>query len=87
MRVCDGQYDTTEFVKVGIKVEDLVFADGGFPTTDAIEQWITIVKKHFLEYPKGALAVHCRSGLGRSPVLVAIALMEAGMKPRMPLKL
>lgn len=82
VRLCDGRYDKTEFTKVGIKVEDLVFSDGGFPHSDIIEHWITIVRKHFAEYPRGALAVHCRSGLGRSPVLVAVALMEAGMKPQ-----
>lgn len=61
-------------------VESLVIIDGSFPEQEVIDEWLNLVRAHFQQYPDGALAVHCRSGLGRSAILVAIALMESGMK-------
>ena len=51
-----------------------------------IEGWLDLVRSNHVDSKSGgdcvipAVAVHCVAGLGRAPVLVAIALMELGMK-------
>ena len=58
-----------------MKVVDASFPDGKAPSDDIISQWLEIVQ---LENRRGhrPVAVHCVAGLGRAPVLVAIALIE-----------
>lgn len=80
MRVCNEGCSDDEFKKFGLDVENLFIVDGSFPEQKVIDEWLNIVRKYFQQYPQKALAVHCRSGLGRSAILVAIALMEGGMK-------
>ncbi|KAF5278498.1 hypothetical protein FQA39_LY05987 [Lamprigera yunnana] len=79
VRVCGAEYDTYPYRARGITVEDLTHADGKFPPEEIIERWLEIVRNYFFENPDGTLAVHCQYGLGRSAVLVAVALMESGM--------
>lgn len=80
VRVSNEGCSDDEFKELGLDVENLVFMDGGFPEIHLIDEWLNIVRKHFQQHPQAALAVHCKSGLGRSAILVAIALMESGMK-------
>ena len=39
-----------------------------------------IYKTVYLDDPSTCVGVHCVTGLGRAPVLVAVALIELGMK-------
>lgn len=51
-----------------------------------MREWLSLVEKTKKEAENNptkpiTIAVHCVAGLGRAPVLVAIALIEMGMKP------
>ncbi|KAF0036848.1 hypothetical protein F2P81_009722 [Scophthalmus maximus] len=67
VRVCEATYDATLVVKEGIQV--LI-----------VDDWLNLLKLKFREEPGCCVAVHCVAGLGRAPVLVALALIECGMK-------
>jgi len=66
-------------VFLGLSFQDLPFEDGAAPTLDIINQWMDLVQG-VSEEGNGCIAVHCVAGLGRAPVLVAVALMEQGLK-------
>ncbi|ESN94773.1 hypothetical protein HELRODRAFT_193782 [Helobdella robusta] len=80
IRVCDPTYDTTKLINSGISVTDLPFDDGTGPPNEIVDKFFEIVKNKFKDDPESCVAVHCVAGLGRAPVMVAIALVELGMK-------
>ncbi|KAF0291129.1 Protein tyrosine phosphatase type IVA 1 [Amphibalanus amphitrite] len=86
VRVCEPSYKTDLLEKEGITVTDLEFDDGSFPPAEAsgiyivVTEWLDIVRRQARADPTSCVAVHCVAGLGRAPVLVALALMELGLK-------
>lgn len=80
VRCCEPTYSIEPLTEEGIKVVDCVFDDGAPPPKNIVKQWLDLVVETFHEQPHSCIAVHCVAGLGRAPALVAIALIEHGMK-------
>jgi len=84
VRLCYPTYDKQPLESHGITVHELPFGDGDPPPDKVIEYWIKLYESRFYQNPddkKSTIGVHCVAGLGRAPVLVAIALIEKGMSP------
>ena len=64
-------YDRKKFLDAGFNHYDLYFADGGNPTDAILKKFLEIT-----ESEKGALAVHCKAGLGRTGTLISLYLMK-----------
>eukprot|EP01068_Selenidium_serpulae_P012556 Selendium_serpulae@DN5842_c0_g1_i1.p1 len=77
VHTCEPVYDTDRIEAVGISCHGLIFGDGQNPPDEIIDEWMDIINRAVKS--KTTVAVHCVAGLGRAPVLVAIALIERGM--------
>lgn len=71
IRLNKKQYERERFTKHGIKHMELYFTDGSCPEDDIIEDFLNAV-----ENEKGAIAVHCKAGLGRTGSLIACYAMK-----------
>lgn len=89
VRVCEPTYQTGELQTAGITPHNMEYPDGHSPPKDVIDAWLKVVDHVFYdnaaehhEKTRPCIAVHCVAGLGRAPVMVAIALIEFdGMDP------
>jgi len=79
VRVCEPSYAISPLTSHGIEMIDMEFNDGSPPPPEVINKWLALTKASFKQHPESCIAVHCVAGLGRAPVLVALAFMEAGM--------
>mmetsp|Transcript_96934 Transcript_96934/g.269679 ORF Transcript_96934/g.269679 Transcript_96934/m.269679 type:complete len:170 (-) Transcript_96934:123-632(-) len=77
VRTCEPTYKTERFEKEGIQVHEMTFPDGAAPPEDLIQRWNELICKTYKSKdPAGLIAVHCVAGLGRAPVMAAVALIE-----------
>ncbi|KAI8137110.1 protein-tyrosine phosphatase-like protein [Fennellomyces sp. T-0311] len=85
VRCCQQTYSSARLLEEGIQVLDMPFKDGGVPPPTIVRDWLQLVdtqeREAKLTQDPITIAVHCVAGLGRAPVLVAIALIELGMEP------
>jgi len=84
VRISEPSYNKEEIEKAGISLHEMYYHDGLSPPPEIIENWLSLVGGTFdnissKEAEKPCIACHCVAGLGRAPVLVAIALIEYGM--------
>lgn len=83
VRVCEPSYDTALLAAASIETHDWAYPDGDNPSTEIITNWLTLCMATFhtnaVKGEQTAIAVHCVAGLGRAPVMVALALIESGM--------
>jgi protein tyrosine phosphatase type 4A len=87
VRVCEPTYRAGgELSSAGIALHEMEYKDGTSPSKELIMAWLQLVEKTFYgptsASTEACIAVHCVAGLGRAPVMVAIALIEfANMDP------
>jgi len=82
VRVCDPTYSPKLITDGGMAFKDWPFKDGEAPPQSTVENWLALVDDVFSDdRPEGpgTIGIHCVAGLGRAPVLVAVALIEKGM--------
>jgi cell division cycle 14 len=71
VRTCKPEYCEDEFSQAGMEHHDLYFVDGSVPHIDLVTRFLDIVS-----HSVGAVAVHCKAGLGRTGTLMCAYLMR-----------
>ncbi|XP_042521526.1 dual specificity protein phosphatase CDC14B isoform X2 [Dipodomys spectabilis] len=71
IRLNKKMYDAKRFMDAGFDHHDLFFADGTTPTEDIVSEFLDIC-----ENAQGAIAVHCKAGLGRTGTLISCYIMK-----------
>uniref|UniRef100_A0A4W4GL08 Cell division cycle 14A n=1 Tax=Electrophorus electricus TaxID=8005 RepID=A0A4W4GL08_ELEEL len=64
-------YEGQRFMDAGFRHHDLFFVDGGTPSDLILQRFL-----HICESTEGAIAVHCKAGLGRTGTLIGCYLMK-----------
>eukprot|EP00401_Gymnodinium_catenatum_P068606 CAMPEP_0117571270 /NCGR_PEP_ID=MMETSP0784-20121206/59653_1 /TAXON_ID=39447 /ORGANISM="" /LENGTH=173 /DNA_ID=CAMNT_0005369401 /DNA_START=29 /DNA_END=550 /DNA_ORIENTATION=- len=79
VRTCEPTYAHENFEREGIQVHEMMFPDGAAPPTELLQGWYDLIFRRYKSKDpsdSGLVAVHCVAGLGRAPVMAAVALIE-----------
>jgi len=90
VRISEPLYNKEDVKQAGINLHEFHFPDGESPPDDIIAEFLDLVDATFANAPvptgpapegggNPCIVVHCVAGLGRAPVMVAIALIEKGL--------
>ncbi|XP_032740112.1 dual specificity protein phosphatase CDC14B isoform X6 [Rattus rattus] len=71
IRLNKRMYDSKRFTDAGFDHHDLFFPDGSTPAEAIVQEFLDIC-----ENVEGAIAVHCKAGLGRTGTLIGCYLMK-----------
>ena len=76
IRLNEEKYDKNHFVNRGISHNDLFFVDGSTPPDGIVKSFLRVVEDHFNQPNHGAVAIHCKAGLGRTGTLIGLWAMK-----------
>ncbi|KAJ1653495.1 Protein tyrosine phosphatase type IVA 2 [Dispira simplex] len=87
VRACSLVYPADLVQRHGIEVHALSFDQDGFPTPQAVQYWLALVKRRAAQAEHEAssipdapkfrtISIHCVSGYSRAPLMVALALIK-----------
>lgn len=84
IRLNEEKYDKRTFEKNDIAHNDLFFVDGSNPPNHIVHDFFKVVEKHFEDPEAGAIAIHCKAGLGRTGTLIGLYAMKHYQIPAEP---
>lgn len=80
VRLNEEKYDKKYFTQANIAHNDLFFIDGSTPPDTIVDQWMKVTDDHFSDPTgddgAGAIAIHCKAGLGRTGTLIGLWAMK-----------
>lgn len=79
VRTCEPSYSTATVEKEGLITHEMMFPDGAAPPEDLLQRWNELITQRYRSKDPaeaGLVAVHCVAGLGRAPLMAAVALIE-----------